>query len=115
MSYEIFQMFAVSLGATIVLEALVMVLLGEHSKKNMLLLVLVNILTNPVAVYFAYVGKYYTGFSDVLIQIPIEMVVVLVEVGIYTWFAKDEKWTIKKPVLLGVLANVFSWSIGLMM
>ena len=108
-------MFVVSLGATIILEALVMILLSEHSKKNMLLLLLVNILTNPAAVYLSYVGKYMTGLSDIVIQLPIEFIVVLVEVGIYRWFSKDENWIIKKPILLGVLANVFSWSIGLMM
>ena len=115
MFIDVFQMFAVSLGATIVLEALVMFLLREQYKKNLLLLVLVNILTNPAVVYLSYVGKYYTGLSDVLIQFPIEIVVVIVEVKIYTWFSKDENWLIKNPVLLGILANVFSWSIGLLM
>ena len=40
----ILEMFAVSLGATFVLETLVMILMGEHSKKNLLLLVLINII-----------------------------------------------------------------------
>lgn len=109
------MIFAVSLGATLVLEALVMIFLREHSKKNILLLLLVNLLTNPMAVYLAFVGEYLTDLPDVLIQLPIEVLVVLVEVGIYIWFSKDENWTIKKPVLLGILANMFSWSIGLMM
>ena len=115
MFIDVFQMFAVSLGATIVLEALVMLLLREQYKKNLLLLVLVNILTNPAAVYLSYLGKYFTGLSDMLIQFPIEIVVVIIEVKIYTWFSKDENWLIKNPVLLGILANVFSWSIGLLM
>lgn len=111
----ILEMFAVSLGATFVLETLVMILMDEHSKKNLLLLVLVNILTNPMAVYLAYVGKILIGTSEILIQLPIEIVVILVEAGIYTWFSKDENWKIKRPILLGILTNVFSWSIGLMM
>lgn len=111
----IFQMFAVSLGATIILEALVMILMGEQSKKNLLLLVLVNILTNPFAVYLAYVGKTFSNLPEMLIQLPIEVVVVFVEVGIYVWFSKDENWVVKRPILLGVLTNVFSWAIGLMM
>lgn len=111
----ILEMFAVSLGMTIVLEALVMIVLGEHSKKNMLLLLLINIFTNPMAVYLAYVGNYLTRLSDVVIQLPIEIFVILVEVGIYKWFSKDENWYIKKPIWLGVLANIVSWSIGLMM
>ena len=115
MLFETYQMFAVSLGATIVLESLVVILMSEHSKKNMLLLFLVNLLTNPMAVFLSYVGKYYTGFPDIMIQIPIEIIVVLVEVGIYIWFSKDENWKIKRPILLGILANIFSWSIGLMM
>lgn len=109
------MMFAVSLGATLILEVLVMIFLREHSKKNILLLLLVNLLTNPMAVYLAFVGEYITDLPDILIQLPIEALVVLVEVGIYIWFAKDENWTIKRPVLLGILANVFSWSIGLIM
>ena len=111
----ILEMFAVSLGMTIVLEALVMIVLGEHSKKNMLLLLLINIFTNPMAVYLAYVGNYLTRLSDVVIQLPIEIFVILVEVGIYKWFSKDENRYIKKPILLGILANIVSWSIGLMM
>lgn len=115
MILDVFQMFAVSLGATFVLEALVMILMGEHSKKNLLLLVLINILTNPMAVYLSYMGTLLLGLSKILIQVPIEIGVILVEAGIYTWFSKDENWKIKRPVLLGILANVFSWSIGLMM
>ena len=111
----ILEMFAVSLGMTIVLEALGMNVLGEHSKKNMLLLLLINIFTNPMAVYLAYVGNYLTRLSDVVIQLPIEIFVILVEVGIYKWFSKDENRYIKKPILLGILANIVSWSIGLMM
>ena len=111
----ILEMFAVSLGATFVLETLVMILMGEHSKKNLLLLVLINILTNPMAVYLSYVGRLLLGLSEILIQLPIEIGVILVEVGIYTWFSKDENWKIKRPILLGILTNVFSWSIGLMM
>ena len=111
----ILEMFAVSLGMTIVLEALVMIVLGEHSKKNMLLLLLINIFTNPMAVYLAYVGNYLTRLSDVVIQLPIEILVILVEVGIYKWFSKDKNWNIKKPILLGTLANIVSWSVGLMM
>lgn len=111
----ILEMFAVSLGATFALETLVMILMGEHSKKNLLLLVLINILTNPMAVYLAYVGSLLFGLSEILIQLPIEIVVILVEAGIYTWFSKDENWIIKKPILLGILANIFSWTIGLMM
>ena len=111
----ILEMFAVSLGATFVLETLVMILIGEHSKKNLLLLVLINILTNPMAVYLSYVGRLLLGLSEILIQLPIEIGVILVESGIYTWFSKDENWKIKRPILLGILTNVFSWSIGLMM
>ena len=111
----IFQMFAVSLGATIILEALVMILMGEQSKKNLLLLLLINILTNPLAVYLAYVGKTFSNLPEILIQLPIEVVVVIVEVGIYIWFSKDEKWKIRRPILLGILTNAFSWAIGLMM
>ncbi len=111
----ILEMFAVSLGMTIVLEALVMIGLGEHSKKNMLLLLLINIFTNPMAVYLSYVGNYLIRLPNILIQVPIEIFVILVEVGIYKWFSKDENWNIKKPILLGTLANIISWSVGLMM
>ncbi len=111
----ILEMFAVSLGATIVLETLVMILMGELSKKNLWLLFLINILTNPMAVYLYYVGNFLIDASEILIQLLIEIVVILVEAGIYTWFSKDENWKIKRPILLGILTNVFSWSIGLMM
>ena len=115
MSLVVIQMFVISFVATLVLEALVMVLMSEHSKSNFLLLLLINILTNPMAVYLSYVGKILVDIPEILIQLPIEIGVVLVEAGIYVWFSKDEKWTIKRPIFLGILANIFSWSIGLMM
>ncbi len=115
MIFAIIQMFVISFGATLVLEALIMVLMGEHSKRNFLLLLLINILTNPMAVYLSYVGKILIDIPEILIQLPIEIGVILVEAWLYVWFSKDEKWTIKRPIFLGISANVFSWSIGLMM
>ena len=115
MNNMIFQMFVVSLGATIGLEILVLLMLGEQSKKNIFLLVMVNILTNPQAVYLAYLGKTIFSVHELLIEVPIEIGVVLLEVAIYIWFSKDENWKIKRPILLGILANIFSWTIGILL
>lgn len=103
--------FGMSLLLTLIFEMAVAYLFRISDKKGMLLVVLVNVLTNPVAVFINLCG---TGFAwwDKLCQVPIEIVVIIIEAWIYYLFSKKEEWNIARPVLLSVCANIFSYGMG---
>lgn len=110
---ELLKMFGLSLGMTIVLELTVAVFLGIRSKYGICLVLLVNVLTNPAAVLLACWGSFsFKHIGKIWIQFPIEVLVILAETLIYGIFSVDEKWNIRHPVLLAVLANGVSWMAG---
>ena len=98
-------MFGISLGLTLLIELPIGFVMGMCGKKHILLMVLINVLTNPAAVLACWLGA---------AQIPVEIAVFLVEAGIYYWFSKDEGFTVKHPVLLALLANLISWASGIL-
>ena len=98
-------MYGISLLLTLLLELSIARCMGIRGRKYILLVVLVNVLTNPAAVLLHWLG---------LPQIPIELAVIAAEAGVYLWFSKDETWHISHPLLLSVLANGISWSAGLL-
>ncbi len=100
--------FGISLLLTQIIEVIVLVVRKEFSKKNLILMLLTNVLTNPPAVYLSMLGD-----NRIWIQVPIEILVVLTEAIVYSWFAKDG-WDIKNPVKLAVWANCVSWIVGLL-
>ena len=96
------KMFGVSLLLTQVIELLILVLFRKYTKKDAMLMILVNILTNPAAVYLAMVA------GTQWVQIPIELLVVVVEAWIYRSFE------VQKPIKLAVTANGISWLLGML-
>lgn len=98
-------MFGVSLTLTQLLELTIGLLFGYRSRKLILLVFLVNLLTNPAAVLLHWLG---------VSQIPIEIGVVLLEVIIYVWFSRDESWFVPRPVLFALVANGISWGAGVL-
>lgn len=95
------EMFGISLLLTLVIELMIALLWGIRSKKQILLVVLVNVLTNPAAVLLCWLG---------IPQLPVELAVVLAEALIY----RDPAWKIPHPVLLAVVCNVISWGTGIL-
>ena len=72
----------------------------------MLLVLLVNLLTNPAAVLICHLG---------IPELPVELAVMAVEAFVYTSFSKDERWQITHPVILSVSANVIAWFAGILL
>ena len=105
MAKYILEMFGISLGLTLLIELPIGFAMGMRGKKHILLMILINVLTNPAAVLLCWLG---------VAQIPVEIAVFLVEAGIFYWFSKDDKWQIKHPVLLALLANLISWTSGIL-
>ena len=105
MARYILEMFGISLGLTILIELPIGFAMGMRRKKHILLMILINVLTNPAAVLLCWLG---------VPQIPVEIGVFLVEAGVYYWFSRDESWNIKHPILLALLANLISWTSGIL-
>lgn len=105
MTKYLLEMFAVSLTMTLLIELPISRVMGMRGRKLLLLVALVNILTNPAAVLL-----HWLGFS----QIPVELGVIALEAAVYFWFSRDDRWNIPHPVLLSVIANVTSWILGLL-
>ena len=112
-------MFGVSLMITIIVELAVILSLkrlplhGKSRGKGILLVVLVNVLTNPPAVWLCWLaGLYMPKVPEIAVQLTVELAVVLVEACIYRSFAHKSQWEIDRPVRLAVTANVCSWLLG---
>lgn len=98
------EMFGISLGLTLLLELTVCYFWGMRTGSLILLVILVNILTNPAAVLLNWLG---------VSQIPIEVAVFAVEAWIYHHFSRDESWHIPHPMVLSAVANGISWGCGI--
>lgn len=91
--------FAISLGLTLLLELPFVYLWGLRNRHDLTLAVLVNVLTNPAAVFLHTLG---------IPALPLEAAVVAVE-GICYRFRGEH---IRHPWRLALWVNVFSYGVG---
>lgn len=113
MAVYLIRMFGVSLALTVAIELAVAYLLGMRTGKNMFLVVLVNLLTNPPAVLCNWLCSLYLAYyRRIPVQLITETVVVASEAFIYYIFSRDRRWTVSRPVLLSFAANGCSWLLG---
>ena len=94
-------MYGLSFGLTLLIELPVCWLWGLRTRDKLELAFLVNLLTNPAAVWL--------HTSAGIPQVPVEILVVIIECYVYRQFK------IKHPFLLSLLANGLSWGLGLWM
>lgn len=93
------EIFALSLGLTLLLELAVALCWGLRGRELVSVLA-ANVMTNPLAVTLHLMG---------VPQLPIELGVVLAEGVAYTLHIE------KRPWLLAAVSNGLSWGIGLML
>lgn len=105
MGRNVLEMFIVSLGLTWILEVGLCFLLGMWERKQIVLVLLVNLLTNPAVVLLCWLG---------LPQIPLELLVILVEGLVYRHFSRLPKWRIPNPLMLSAVVNGISWAFGVL-
>lgn len=108
MGIFILKMMGISLASTIVLELLFALFWGIRNKKDLLLLCLVNLLTNPIVVFVYYIAKFYSDLDLILIVLVLEVLAFLVEGFYYKRYGK----TYLDPYFFSFFANVFSFGIG---
>ena len=101
----------ISLAATIILEVGFFFLTGKRNKKDLLLVVLVNVLTNPAVVLIYWLSVLYADINGALIKAPLEALAVLVEGYYYKKYARE----ISRPLIFSLAANAFSFFAGVLL
>lgn len=97
-----------SLILTIILEEIFAIMVGIRNKTNLLLICMVNVLTNPVVVFTYYILTYYTTFHSYIIIIPLELIAILVEFNYFKTYGKG----FRHPFIFAICVNLFSFGIG---
>ena len=108
MSEAILKSLAISLALTVILEAGFFLLSGKRNKKDLLLVLLVNVLTNPIVVLLYWLTTLYTDLSATLAVIPLEIIAVFAEGHYFRKYGQE----FKRPYLFSLAANAFSFTIG---
>lgn len=99
------QMFGFSLGLTLLTELTVGWCFGLRAMKQIRLLILVNLLTNPAAVWLHSFWR--------VPQLSIEIAVVIIEYYVYRLFRTEA--AIAHPLALSLTANGISWGLGIVL
>lgn len=99
---------AVSLALTLVFELAFALAWGLRARRELLLVALVNCLTNPPVVLFYYTCTRLWGWPAPPVAAVLECAAVAVEWLCYR--ACSEK--LRRPLLFALLANAFSYGAG---
>ncbi len=110
MGTEMVYSLLLSLTATLILELGFALLCRVRSPRDLLLVVLVNVLTNPAVVLLNRLCLNNNILSPWVVVIILELVAVVAEAACYK--LRGEK--IPHPLLFSLGANSFSYAIGLM-
>ena len=102
---------AYCLVMTILLEMAFALFVGIRGRKNLLIVLLVQVLTNPCAVFGMVWFMSRTNVHYVVYELLIESLVVIVEWLIYRKMIKD----LKRPLAFSLAANYFSYSFGIVL
>ena len=101
----------VSLILTLMIETAFFFLVGKRNKKDLLLLVLVNILTNPAVVFLYWMAMLHTNLNRIIVIMHLELFAILTEGAYYKKYGQD----FKRPYLFSIAANVFSYGTGVLL
>ena len=97
-----------SLALTIAIEAGFFLLTGKRDKKDLLLLLLVNVITNPIVVLLFWLAALYTDWNTYIVLIPLELFAVLAEGYYYKKYGN----CFRNPFLFSLAANMVSFWAG---
>ena len=106
----IFVSLGLSLALTWLLESIAYLFIKKKCLHDFLVLLLVNLVTNPVVVLIS-VGTSFTGAKDIALTVFLEVSAVLVEWLLYKNCAKN----IRRPLVFALCANAFSYFSGLIL
>lgn len=99
----------ICLISTIVIELIMSLLLGIRNKKDILNVILVNIMTNPLVVSILMYITYNRLFNTTISIIILEILVILTEGFVYKKVLTFDKIN---PYVLSLILNISSYFIG---
>ena len=99
----------ICVSSTIVIELIMSLLLGIRNKKDILNVILVNIMTNPLVVSILMYITYYRLFNTTISIIILEILVILTEGFTYKKVLTFDKIN---PYVLSLILNISSYFIG---
>lgn len=99
----------ICLSSTIVIEISMSLLLGIRNKKDILNVILVNVMTNPLIVSIIMYITYNRIFNLTISIIILEILITLVEGFTYKKVLKFDKIN---PYVLSLILNISSYFIG---
>jgi len=99
----------ISLILTLIVEISFFFIIGKRNKKDLLLVALVNILTNPAVVLTYWILTLYIGINSILAKIVLEFLAVIAEGYYYRKYGID----FKHPYLFSIAANAISFGTGM--
>lgn len=101
----------VSLLLTLVLETGFFLLIGLRNKKDLLLVGLVNVVTNPAVVLLYWLAIYYTSLNDSMVKVTLELFAVAAE----GYYFKKYGCGFKRPYFFSIAVNAFSYGAGILL
>lgn len=99
----------ICLSSTIVIELIMSLLLGIRNKKDILNVILINIMTNPLVVSILMYITYNRLFNTTISIIILEILVILTEGFTYKKVLTFDKIN---PYVLSLILNISSYFIG---
>lgn len=111
MTAALLKSLALSLALTLILEAAFFLITGKRNKKDLLLLVLANVITNPAVVLIYCLSMWFTHLNLIALTAVLELAAVATEGFIYRRYGQD----FKRPYLFSLAANGVSFGCGLLL
>lgn len=107
---SVFVSLGISLLLTWLLESIAYLFVKKKCLHDYIVLLLVNLVTNPVVVLISVITS-FTGAKDIVLTVFLEVSAVLCEWLLYKNFAKN----ISRPFVFSLCANAFSYFAGLIL
>ena len=100
----------ISLILTRIIESCFYLVICKRNKKDLLLVILVNTLTNPIVVLTYWIVYWYTNWNLLFVKTVLELSAFATEGIYYKRYGQD----IKKPFVFSFAANMISFFAGVL-
>lgn len=109
MGYWLLPVMGISFVLTAAVELAVALVTGIRAGKDILLVFLANLITNPAVVLLYYLASYHTEWAPAFIKLPLEIAAVLIEAHFYKIYGVN----ISRPLLFSFGSNLISFGVGM--
>ena len=100
----------ISLLLTLIIETFTSVFLGIREKRDIGIVIIANIITNPIVVYISNCLNIFTSKSVFYVGVLIlEVLAIIVEFWIFKKYLKYNK---KSPFIISLINNFVSYNLG---